>query len=133
VRYPAIAAVGTTIYLFGGVVNSQAGVDTSAVQRLDTASGKIDVVAHLPTSLSHASAMVINGQVFVVGGYVNNTQLSDQILRFDPATNATTVAGHLPAPISDAAAAVIANRGFLVGGQGTDRAPVASVTTIDAG
>jgi N-acetylneuraminic acid mutarotase len=133
VRYPAVAAVGKMIYLFGGVMNSQAGVDTSAVQRLDTASGKIDVVAHLPTSLSHANAMVLNGQVFVAGGYINNAQLSDQILRFDPASASTAVAGHLPTPISDAAAAVIANRGFLVGGQGPDRAPVASVTTINAG
>jgi N-acetylneuraminic acid mutarotase len=133
VRYPAVAAVGKMIYLFGGVMNSQAGTDTSVVQRLDTASGKIDVVARLPTSLSHASAMVLGGQVFVVGGYINNTQLSDQIVRFDPATATTAVAGHLPAPISDAGAAVIGNRGFLVGGQGTDRAPVASVTTINLG
>jgi N-acetylneuraminic acid mutarotase len=114
-------------------MNSQAGTDTSVVQRLDTASGKIDVVARLPTSLSHASAIVLGGQVFVVGGYINNTQLSDQILRFDPASATMAVAGHLPAPISDAAAAVIGNRGFLVGGQGTDRAPVASVTSITTG
>jgi hypothetical protein len=103
------------------------------VQRLDTASGKIDVVAHLPTSLSHASALVLNGQVFVAGGYINNSHLSDQILRFAPASGTTAVAGHLPTPISDAATGVVANRGFLVGGQGPDRAPVASVTTIDAG
>ena len=133
VRYPAVAAVGKMIYLFGGVMNSQAGIDTSVVQRLDTANGKIEIVAQLPTSLSHASAMVLDGQVFVVGGYVNNTQLSDQVLRFNLTSATTEVAGHLPIPISDAAAAVIANRGFLVGGQGTDRAPVASVTTISVG
>ncbi len=133
VRYPAVAAVGKMIYLFGGVMNSQAGIDTSVVQRLDTANGKIEIVAQLPTSLSHASAMVLDGQVFVVGGYVNNTQLSDQVLRFNPTSATTEVAGHLPTPISDAAAAVIANRGFLVGGQATDRAPVASVTTISVG
>jgi N-acetylneuraminic acid mutarotase len=132
VRYPAVAVVGKMIYLFGGVKDSQAGVDTSAVQRVDTTSGKIDVVAQLPTSLSHASAMVLDGQVFVAGGYINNTQLSDQILRFDPRSATTAIAGHLPAPISDAASAVIANRGLLVGGQGTDRAPVASVTAISA-
>ena len=39
VRYPAVAVVGKAIYLFGGVSDSQAGVDTNAVQRLDTASG----------------------------------------------------------------------------------------------
>ena len=66
VRYPAVAAVGKMIYLFGGVMNSQAGIDTSVVQRLDTANGKREIVAQLPTSLSHASAMVLDGQVFVV-------------------------------------------------------------------
>jgi Kelch motif len=130
VRYPAVAVVGKAIYLFGGVSNSQAGVDTSAVQRLDVASGAIDTVATLPTSLSHASAIVLAGQVFVLGGYVDNTKLSDQILRFDPSTGATNRVGVLPAPVSDAAAVVIGKRGYLVGGQGVDRAPLASVTVL---
>ena len=130
VRYPAVAVVGKAIYLFGGVSNSQAGIDTRTVQRLDVASGAIDTVATLPTSLSHASAIVLGGQVFLLGGYVDNTRLSDQILRFDPATGAATRVGALPAPVSDAAAVVIGKHGYLVGGQGTDRAPLATVTLI---
>ena len=130
VRYPAVAAVGNAIYLFGGVSNSQAGIDTSTVQRLDVATGAIDTVATLPGSLSHASAIVLGGQVFLLGGYVDNTELSGQILRFDPATGATTNVGALPAPVSDAAAVVIGKRGYLVGGQGTERAPLATVTVI---
>ena len=130
VRYPAVAAVGKAIYLFGGVSNSQAGIDTRTVQRLDVASGAIDTVATLPTSLSHASAIVLGGQVFLLGGYVDNTRLSDQILRFDPATGAVTRVGTLPAPVSDAAAVAIGKHGYLVGGQGTDRAPLATVTVI---
>ena len=130
VRYPAVAVVGNAIYLFGGVSNSKTGVDTNTVQRLDATSGAIDTVATLPKSLSHASAIVLGGQVFLLGGYVDNTKLSDQILRFDPATGATTSVGALPAPVSDAAAVVIGKQGYLVGGQGTDRAPLASVTVI---
>lgn len=79
VRYPAVAVVGKEIKLFGGVVNSDAGTDTSAVQRLDTVTGTIDVVAQLPTPLSHASAVVLRHQVLLLGGYVESTQLSDQI------------------------------------------------------
>ena len=130
VRYPALAVVGKAIYLFGGVSNSQAGIDTNTVQRLDVATGAIDTVGTLPTSLSHASAVVLGGQVFLLGGYVDNTKLSDQILRFDPETGATTTVGTLPAPVSDGAAVVIAGRGYLVGGQGPDRAPLATVTVI---
>jgi hypothetical protein len=133
VRYPAAAVVGKTIYLFGGVANSQAGTDTAAVQALDTTSGTITTVAQLPTSLSHASAVVLGGKVYLLGGYVNSTTLSDQILRFDPATKTATTVGKLPVPLSDAAATVIGGKGYLVGGQSTDRNPVTAVVVITAG
>jgi N-acetylneuraminic acid mutarotase len=133
VRYPAVAVVGKSVYLFGGVENSQAGTDTNAVQKLDTTTGAITTVAQLPTSLSHASAVVLGNSVYVLGGYVNNKQLSDQILRFDPATGTSTVVGKLPAALSDGAAVVIDGKGYLVGGQGTDRNPVATVTIVTAG
>jgi hypothetical protein len=89
-------------------------------------------VAQLPASLSHASAVVLGGHVYVLGGYVDNTTLSGQILRFDPTTGASTVVGTLPAPVSDAAAVVLRGRGYLVGGQGVDRAPLATVTIVTA-
>jgi N-acetylneuraminic acid mutarotase len=133
VRYPAVAVVGKYVYLFGGVSNSQAGVDTAAVQRLDSATGAIETVSRLPTSLSHASAVVLGGSVYLLGGYVDNTKLSNQILRFDPASGTATSVGTLPAPRSDAAAVVIRDRGYLVGGQGTDRAPMSTVTIISVG
>jgi len=90
----------------------------------------IDAVAQLPAPLSHASAVVLRGQIYLLGGYVDNTRLSDQILRFDPAAGTTTAAGTLPAPVSDAAAVVIDGRGYLVGGQGADRTPRATITVI---
>lgn len=130
VRYPALAVAGTAIYLFGGVSNAARGIDTPAVQRFDTRRGVVDTVAQLPTSLSHASAVVLRGYVFVLGGYVDDTRLSDQVLRFDPATGTTTAVGTLPAPVSDAAAVVVGGRGYLVGGQGADRAPRATVTIL---
>ena len=133
VRYPAFAVVGRTVYLFGGVANSQAGTDTAAVQALDTTTGTITTVAQLPASLSHASAVSLDGKIYVLGGYVNNTKLSDQILRFDPATKSTTLVGKLPVPLSDAAAAVVGGNGYLVGGQSTDRNPVTTVVVIRAG
>jgi N-acetylneuraminic acid mutarotase len=132
VRYPAVAVVGRAIYLFGGVSDPPRGVDTPAVQRFDTRRGVVDTVAQLPTSLSHASAVVLRGRVFVLGGYVDNSRLSDQVLRFDPATGASTPVGALPAPVSDAAAVVVRGRGYLVGGQGADRKPRATVTVVTA-
>ncbi len=130
VRYPAVAVVGKAIYLFGGVSNPAEGIDTRAVQRFDTASGVVDTVAQLPTSLSHASTVVLRGQAFLLGGYVENTRLSNQILRFDPATATTVAAGTLPTAVSDGAAVVVGGRGYLVGGQSQDRVPRATVTVL---
>ncbi len=132
VRYPAVAVVGRAVYLFGGVSNSERGIDTAAVQRFDTATGAIDTVAQLPASLSHASAVVLGGRVYLLGGYVNNTTLSAQVVAFDPVTGSSSSVGTLPAAVSDAAAVVIGHRGYLVGGQGTDRAPRATVTIVTA-
>jgi N-acetylneuraminic acid mutarotase len=129
VRYPAITVIGKSIYLFGGVASTQ-GTDTAAIQRLDTATGVITIVGQLPSTVSHASAVQLGDEVFLLGGYVNNTQLSDQILRFDPATNTVTNAGRLPEPNSDAAAIVIGNQGYLVGGKSTARDPLTSVIIL---
>jgi len=131
VRYAAIAAVGKTVYLLGGVADA-AGHDTAAIQALDTATGTITQVAQLPTTVSHASAVTIGGRVYVLGGFVNNSSLSDQILRFDPATKTTTAIGELPFPVSDAAATVIAGKGYLVGGESTERNPLTSVVVVAA-
>jgi hypothetical protein len=116
VRYPAIAVVGKAIYVFGGVSNPAQGIDTPAVQRFDTVRGVVDTVTPLPTALSHASALVLRGQVFLLGGYVENSRLSNQILRFDPATGAVTVAERLATGLTDAAAVVLDEVGYVVRG-----------------
>ena len=129
VRYPALAVLGKAIYLFGGVASTN-GTDTAAIQRLGTTTGRIEIVGHLPTTLSHASAVVLGNQAYLLGGYVNSVQLSDQILRFDPATGTATPAGHLPEPNSDAAAIVVNGVGYLVGGKSTARNPLSTVLAL---
>ncbi|HEY3096124.1 MAG TPA: hypothetical protein VGK05_04750 [Acidimicrobiia bacterium] len=131
VRYPAAAAAGGAIYVFGGVTTAT-GADTRAIQKIDPASGQVTVVGQLPATLSHATAVVLGDQVLVLGGFVNN-QVTAQVLRFDPRTSAVTGAGSLPAPVTDGAAATVGDTAYLVGGQGTDRAPVAAVVTLKAG
>jgi len=128
VRYPAVAVVDGAIYLFGGVTTAD-GTDTRSVQRFDPATGTTTVVAQLPAALSHASAVLLGGRVYVAGGFVDN-QISAQVVRFDPTTNEFEVAGALPAPVTDGATAVLDGVGYFVGGQGADRAVTTGVTTI---
>jgi non-specific serine/threonine protein kinase len=127
VRYPAVAVIDDAVYLFGGVSSSE-GTDTASVQRYDPATGTTQVVAELPTPLSHASAVLLGGRVYVVGGYVNNVA-SAQVLAFDPSAGTFTPAGDLDAPRTDAGVVTIGDTGYLVGGESADGA-VATVTLL---
>lgn len=131
-RYAAVAGVDGAIYTFGGVTNAQ-GLDTRSIQRVDPTNGAVQVVAQLPAPLSHASAVVLGGRVFVLGGFANN-QVTDQVLEFDPGNKTVqTLPVHLPAPRSDSAITVLGDTAYLVGGQGSDRAPLTAVVQLKLG
>jgi hypothetical protein len=68
-RHPAIAAVGTKIYLFGGLVvgGEYNGTFSTTVQSFDVATGQAHVVGRLPVPLAHARAAVLDGPVLVFG------------------------------------------------------------------
>jgi hypothetical protein len=129
VRYPALAVAGGAVYLFGGVTTA-AGTDSNAVQRYDPQTHATSVVALLPTPLSHASAVAFDKVIYVLGGFVNNTVPSAQIIRFDTRTNTVSNAGNLPSPLTDGAAIVVGDVGYLVGGEGPGRATTANVEVL---
>jgi hypothetical protein len=112
-RYAAMAAVGPTIYTFGGELAS--GLATDAIQAFDTASGRARVVGHLPEPVSHASAVALGGRIYVLGGSEGEA-VSDRILSFTPPAGAVHPAGRLPFPVTNAAAAALGGKGYLFGG-----------------
>ncbi len=78
VRYPAVAAIGGKIYVFGGqaIAGAQAGEPTSTVQAIDPARHTVSVVGRLPEPLSGAVAVTLAGHIYVVGGESTTTQSS---------------------------------------------------------
>jgi hypothetical protein len=156
VRYPAVAAAGGKLYVFGGEAISGAGAGrpVSDVQMIDPANHQASVVAHLPEPLQAAAAIVLDGHVYLAGGDsttpqpsvpgVGTTQLSppvgatgagglttvSTIWAFDPVTKQTLVAGRLQVPVSHAGVAVLGSRAWLVGGEsgGTQLATVEMIT-----
>ena len=70
VRYPAVAALGGQIYVFGGqaVSGRHAGAPVDAIQAIDPARHTAAVVGHLPEPLSGAVAMTLDNELFVAGG-----------------------------------------------------------------
>jgi hypothetical protein len=133
VRYPAVAVLAGSIWVFGGQLStaesSKSGGQSDDVQRFDPRTGKTEVVAHLPTTLGHAMAFSLGGNLFVVGGQVG-AQPSAHMYRIDGTGRAISV-GILPGPRSDAGVVVVGGSAWLVGGETTDPAhPFASVVEL---
>jgi hypothetical protein len=156
VRYPAVAALGGRIFVFGGqaISGPQAGAPIDAIQMVDPARHAAAVIGHLPEPLAGAAAMTVNGELFVAGGEssvaqrlapgLGTTQLGpgestargpsststvSTIWAFDPVTKHLLTAGHLQVPVSHAAVAVAGDAAWIVGGESRG-AQVASVQML---
>ena len=129
VRYPAVASLGTSVYVFGGLLSGGEynGHFTTDIQQVDLRTGKATIVGHLPVPLAHAMASELGGHICLFGGSTSS-ETSSEILSFNPATGAVSVAGRLPEPITDAAVATVGRTAYLLGG--ISRGPLASITTI---
>jgi len=136
VRYPAAVALNGRVWVIGGLLGtseSNAGAQTADVQRFDPSSGKTVIVGQLPVALAHASAVVLDGQLYVAGGKVDG-QPQSQIYRIDQQTGVVTVAGHLPGPRADAAVYSVGGEAWLFGGELSEpTAPLDSVVHLALG
>ena len=130
VRYPAVAALGTAVYVFGGLISGGEynGVFTNDVQRVDPATGAATVVGHLPFPLAHAMGSEMAGRLYVMGGSAPSWT-SRQVLAFDPANNRISLVALLPEPVTDAAVVTIGHATYLLGGISTS-GPLASITVV---
>jgi hypothetical protein len=150
VRYPAVAALGRQIWVFGGQTSN--GI-TSDIQRVTLPSassnnaghspGKAVVAGHLPRPMTAGSAFALGGTLYVAGGQVTpavgagqataspsaTATTSDTVLSYQPGRSAVTVAGRLPVPVANAGAAVLNGTAFLIGGDNGVRA-VPTVTRL---
>jgi hypothetical protein len=129
VRYPAVAYAAGMIWVLGGVTttNESGTLETSAIQKVDLTTGRAAVVGHLPQPLGHAAAVVLAGQVYLLGGRSGSVP-SAAIWRLDAATGAVRPAGTLPQARSDAGAVVVDGTAYLVGGE--IAGPVAPLDTV---
>ena len=117
VRYPAVAALGSFVYVVGG---EAVGRRTDLVQRIDLDHGSVEIVGHTPTPLEGAAAFVLGGELWIAGGTTAGG-VSDVLLRYDPAHpgDGFVAAGRLPVGTANAGALTIGERAYLVGGETT--------------
>jgi outer membrane protein assembly factor BamB len=70
VRYPAAAALGGQIYVFGGqaITGAHAGQPVDTIQLIDPARHSATVIGHLPEPLAGAAAATVGGELLLAGG-----------------------------------------------------------------
>lgn len=152
VRFAAVAATGTTLYVFGGqsISSSVPGTSFDTIQALDLTTHRVRIVGHLPEPLSQASAVTIGDRIFVIGGIalVRDPSSSSRgsgpstttsssptpatvpaIWSFDPATARVTEAGRLPVPVAQAGVAVLGQTAWVIGGE-SNGAAVSAVQSV---
>ncbi len=125
VRYAAVAALGSSIWVFGGEHGTR---PTRVIQRIDPTTGTAKVVGRLPAARSEAVAVVIDGRVFVVGGRGPRGQVLGEVDELNPSRSRVRVVAKLPAPVADAASIVAGNTAYVIGGE-TQHA-LATVQTV---
>ncbi len=114
VRYPAVTALGSSIYVFGGLGANGRPVDT--VQRIDTGTSAARVVGHLPRPLSAAAAGTLDGTIYVAGGRTLRGPTS-AVYAFEAHGSHFLRAGSLRVPVANAGTAVTGGRLWIVGGE----------------
>jgi outer membrane protein assembly factor BamB len=131
VRYPAVAALGGLVYVFGGqaVGGAHAGAPVNVIQAVDPARHTAAIVGDLPEPLTGAAAVTVGGELFLAGGESSATRTVSTIWAYDPGGRRLLAAGQLRVPVSHAAVAVTGSTAWILGGE-SNGTPVATVQMI---
>ncbi|HEY3190530.1 MAG TPA: kelch repeat-containing protein, partial [Solirubrobacteraceae bacterium] len=113
----AVGAVGGKVYVIGGFGSTAEPVDI--VEVFDSAADEWRTVAPLPIALHHAAAAVVDGRLFVVGGYTGGRvrwSAVGTVFEYEPARNAWRGRAQMPTPRGALAVAALAGRVYALGG-----------------
>jgi len=117
----AVAYLDGKIYVVGGYPSTRISVDT--VQVYDISSDSWSITTPYPTTINHASAVGLNGTLFVIGGQINaggrkkKSLYTSAVYAFDPNTNAWTIRTPMPSARSAMAHDVINGKVYVAGGR----------------
>lgn len=125
VRYPAVSTIDGKIYVFGGaaVGGPDNGRPVGEIQVINPSTGSAQVIGTMPEALEGASAVTIQGHVYIAGGDSASTgtttpnSSSPTIWAFDAVTDRMLRAGSLRVAVSYAGIAVTGTAAWVVGGE----------------
>jgi N-acetylneuraminic acid mutarotase len=84
-----------------------------------------------PTYTEYAAAAVVNNKIYVIGGQVNSSTMSDATEEYDPATNTWTTKANMPTARVDLAAASTGGKIYAIGGDSSASTYINTVEEYD--
>src|SRR5438067_11063040 len=118
-RYAFQAALGTDnkLYVAGGQTADMVPTLYDQVSRYDYTTNTWSNVAPLPVPLGQASIGAWNGKIYVAGGFIGGSNVTNALRIYDIASNTWTSGPNMPtSPGVEAAAAAVVNGKFYVMG-----------------
>lgn len=109
----AVAELDDKVYTFGGYGSQRETLDSTEVY--DPTIDEWRLIAPMPIGLHHPSAGVVDGVIYVIGGYEGRAA-SSAVLAYDPATDGWTRKSDMPTARGALAAAVVAGQIYVAGG-----------------
>jgi N-acetylneuraminic acid mutarotase/glucose/arabinose dehydrogenase len=123
VENPAVVTLNGKLYAFGGstaqfsgaVTNAAAfNPDTNPDPNITTPSW--DAIAPMPTARSGATAQVLNGDIYVIGGMGADGASVNVVEIYDPETNTWSTGAPLQTRRDNPGAAVVGDKLYVIGG-----------------
>ena len=114
------AEVNGKIYVLGGFLNNTFQ-PTDAVYEFDPATSNWTSKASMLKPRGAATAAVVNGLIYVIGGVANPGGVTNANDVFDPATNTWQSLAPMPSPREHLASAAIGSIIYVVGGRNGGR------------
>ncbi|MGB3401558.1 MAG: kelch repeat-containing protein [Microcoleaceae cyanobacterium] len=116
VENPAVVSFNGDLYVFGGSTAPFSGaVDNAAVFDPDTASWS--TLTDMPTPRGGATAQVLNGEIYVIGGLGANGASVDTVEIFDPVTGQWSSGTDLQTRRDNPGSAVVDDMLYVFGGR----------------
>jgi N-acetylneuraminic acid mutarotase len=116
------------VIVIGGTIR---GAASRAIYSFDPSSATVTRIGWLPRPLTRATAGVLGGKLYVIGGRGSaRASQSQTIYAIDPSTGVATRAAVMPIALSDAAAASETGRILVAGGTGRGGQPQQGIFSV---
>jgi len=127
-NFPAVFNRTNYIYIFGGLTDPAAGIETDSVLRYSVSSNSWTTMASMPVAVAGSAATLApDGKIYVIGGTSGGVS-TDFVQVYNPISNAWTLSTPLPEALSLASAGVDSvGRLIVMGGMDTNGYDVADV------